>query len=118
LRLASGLAEEEGRLIVKVRRSGNGSPYGSVEEVARLLPRSPSTPGADGTGAQAILDAICRRRPWIKHLFADGAYDRTKPLDKAVLDFVIEIVRRIETEPEFKVLPSTMGGWVNARSAG
>ena len=35
LRLASGLAEEEGRLIVKTRRSGNGSPYGSVEEVAR-----------------------------------------------------------------------------------
>ena len=35
LRLASGLAEEEGRLIAKVRRSGNGSPYGSVEEVAR-----------------------------------------------------------------------------------
>nr|WP_256366995.1 hypothetical protein [Acidisphaera sp. L21] len=35
LRLASGLAEEDGRLIVKTRRSGNGSPYGSVEEVAR-----------------------------------------------------------------------------------
>ena len=35
LRLATGLTEEEGRLIVKVRRSGNGSPYGSVEEVAR-----------------------------------------------------------------------------------
>ncbi|MCB8877414.1 error-prone DNA polymerase [Acidisoma silvae] len=35
LRLASGLPEEEGRLIVKVRRSGNGAPYGSVEEVAR-----------------------------------------------------------------------------------
>jgi error-prone DNA polymerase len=35
LRLASGLAEEEGRLIVKARRSGNGAPYGSVEEVAR-----------------------------------------------------------------------------------
>jgi error-prone DNA polymerase len=35
LRLASGLAEEEGQQIVKVRRSGNGSPYGSVEEVAR-----------------------------------------------------------------------------------
>jgi error-prone DNA polymerase len=35
LRFASGLAEEEGRLIVKVRRSGNGSPYASVEEVAR-----------------------------------------------------------------------------------
>jgi hypothetical protein len=30
-------------------------------------------------------------------LFADGAYDRTKLLDKAAfLDFVIEIVRRID----------------------
>jgi error-prone DNA polymerase len=27
LRLASGLSEEEGRLLVKVRHSGNGSPY-------------------------------------------------------------------------------------------
>ena len=35
LRLAAGLAEEEGRRIAKVRRAGNGSPYGSVEEVAR-----------------------------------------------------------------------------------
>jgi error-prone DNA polymerase len=35
LRLASGLAEEEGRLIVKARHTGNGAPYGSVEEVAR-----------------------------------------------------------------------------------
>ncbi len=35
LRLASGLPEEEGKLIVKARRSGNGAPYGSVEEVAR-----------------------------------------------------------------------------------
>jgi len=35
LRLASGLPEDEGRLVVRVRRSGNGSPYASVEEVAR-----------------------------------------------------------------------------------
>ena len=35
LRLAGGLPEEEGRRIAKVCRSGNGSPYGSVEEVAR-----------------------------------------------------------------------------------
>jgi len=35
LRLAGGLAEEEGRRIARVRRAGNGSPYGSVEEVAR-----------------------------------------------------------------------------------
>jgi error-prone DNA polymerase len=35
LRLAAGLSEEEGKLVVQVRRPGNGSPYGSVEEVAR-----------------------------------------------------------------------------------
>jgi error-prone DNA polymerase len=35
LRLASGLPEEDGKRIVKARRSGNGAPYGSVEEVAR-----------------------------------------------------------------------------------
>ena len=35
LRLASGLSEEDGRRVVKARRSGNGSPFASVEEVAR-----------------------------------------------------------------------------------
>ena len=35
LRLTAGLSEEDGQQIVKTRRSGNGSPYGSVEEVAR-----------------------------------------------------------------------------------
>ena len=35
LRLVAGLAEEEGRRIARERRAGNGSPYGSVEEVAR-----------------------------------------------------------------------------------
>ena len=35
LRLAAGLSEEEGRLVVRARRSGNGSPFASVEEVAR-----------------------------------------------------------------------------------
>jgi hypothetical protein len=41
-----------------------------------------------------ILDAIRKRWPWIKHFFADGAYDRRKLLDKAAfLDFVVEVVR-------------------------
>jgi error-prone DNA polymerase len=35
LRLTAGLSEEDGRQIVKTRRSGNGSPYGSVEELSR-----------------------------------------------------------------------------------
>jgi transposase len=55
---------------------------------------------------QRILDAIRKRLPWIKHLFADGAYDRRKLMDKAAFkDFVVEIVRRIDHEPGFKILP-------------
>ncbi len=51
----------------------------------------------DSAGAQAILDAIRNRRPWIKHLFADGAYDRTKLLDKAAfLYFGIDVMRRTD----------------------
>ena len=47
-------------------------------------------------GRRRSLDAIRKRWPWLKHLFADGAYDRTKLLDKAAFrDFVLEIVRRV-----------------------
>src|SRR6202047_4540805 len=61
---------------------------------------------SDSAGAQMILDAIRKRWPWVKHLFADGAYDRTQLMDKAAfLDFVIEVVRRINDEPGFRVLP-------------
>ena len=69
---------------------------------------------SDSAGAQAILDAIRKRWPWIKHLFADGAYDRRQFLDKAAfLNFVIEIVRRLDAEPRFKVLPRR---WVVERT--
>lgn len=34
---------------------------------------------SDSAGAQAILDGIRKRWPWVKHLFADGAYDRIRP---------------------------------------
>ena len=71
---------------------------------------------SDSAGAQAIPDAIRKRWPWVKHLFADGAYDRGKLVDKAVLlDFVIEIVRRIDAEPCFKLLPRR---WVVERTFG
>lgn len=61
---------------------------------------------SDSAGAQDILKAIRQRWPWLKHLFADGAYDRGKLMDKAAfLDFTIEVVRRITGEPGFKVLP-------------
>jgi putative transposase len=69
---------------------------------------------SDSAGAQMILHAIRTRWPWIKHLFADGAYDRRKLMDKAAFEgFVIEVVRRIDTEPGFKVLPRR---WVVERT--
>jgi len=44
---------------------------------------------SDSAGAQAILDGIRKSWPWVKHLFADRAYDRLKLMDKAAyLDFV------------------------------
>lgn len=60
----------------------------------------------DSTGAQTILEGIRKRWPWLKHLFANGAYDRTKLMDKAAfLDFVIEIVRKSDDQAGFAVIP-------------
>ena len=78
------------------------------------------TPGdiSDSAGAQVVLEALRKRWPWIKHLFADGAYDRRQLMDKAAfLDFVVEIVRCLDDEPGFKVVPRRWGvertfGWL------
>jgi transposase len=71
---------------------------------------------SDSAGAQTILDAIRKRWPFLKHFFADGAYDRGKLMDKAAfLDFVVEVVKRIDKEPSFKVLPRR---WVVERTFG
>lgn len=71
---------------------------------------------SDSAGAQAILDGVRKRWPWVKHLFADGAYDRLKLMDKAsYLDFVVEVVRRSDNQQGFKVLPRR---WVVERSFG
>ena len=87
----------------------------AVDTDGRLLMVNLTTADiADSAGAQIILDAIRKRWPWIKHLFADGAYDRRKLMDKAAFEhFVVEIVRRIEGEPGFKVLPRR---WVVERT--
>jgi transposase len=69
---------------------------------------------SDSAGAQAILDAIRKRWPWVKHLFADAAYDRLKLMDKAAyLDFVVEIIRRRDGAQGFAVLPRR---WVVERT--
>ena len=89
----------------------------AVDTDGRLLMVNLTTADiSDSAGAQVILDAIRKRWPWIKHLFADGAYDRRKLMDKAAFkDFVIEIVRRIDSDPGFKVLPRR---WVVERTFG
>jgi transposase len=69
---------------------------------------------SDSAGAQMILDAIRKRWPWLKHLFADGAYDRRRLMDKAAfLDFTVEIVRRIVTvrSPPPSLVAEPRGGW-------
>jgi transposase len=71
---------------------------------------------SDSAGAQMILEAIRKRWPWVKHLFADGAYDRLSLMDKAAyLDFVVEIIRRCEQQKGFQVLPRR---WVVERTFG
>lgn len=50
----------------------------------------------------------------MKHLFADGAYDRTQLMNKAAfLDFVVEIVRKMEGQKGFEILPRR---WVVERT--
>jgi transposase len=50
----------------------------------------------------------------VKHLFADAAYDRLKLMDKAAyLDFLLEIIRRSESQRGFEVLPRR---WVVERT--
>lgn len=67
---------------------------------------------SDSAGAEAIR----RRWPWVKHLFADGAYDRLKLMDKAAfLDFIIEVIKRSDDQKGFKVLPRR---WVVERTFG
>ncbi|NJM36088.1 MAG: IS5 family transposase [Rhodomicrobium sp.] len=89
----------------------------AVDTDGRLLLVNLTPAGiSDSAGAQTVLEAIRKRWPWIKHLFADSAYDRGKLMDKATyLDFVIEVVRRIEGQEGFKVLPRR---WIVERTFG
>lgn len=89
----------------------------AVDTDGRLLMVNLTTADiSDSAGAQAILGGIRKRWPWVKHLFADGAYDRLKLMDKAsYLDFVVEVVRRCDDQKGFKVLPHR---WIVERNFG
>ena len=72
----------------------------AVETDGRLLMVN-ITPAdiSDSAGAQTILDGVRKRWPRVKHLFADGAYDRLQLMDKAAYkNFTIQIVRRSDKQ--------------------
>jgi transposase len=57
----------------------------------------------DAQGAEQIIKAVRQRWPWLKHLFADGAYDRGQPMSLAIYrDFVIEVVRKLPNHEGFQ----------------
>lgn len=70
----------------------------------------------DAQGAEEIVCAVRRRWPWLKHLFADGAYDRGKLASLAAYkDFTLEVVRKLPDQKGFQVLPRR---WVVERTFG
>lgn len=89
----------------------------AVDTDGRLLMVNLTTADiSDSAGGQAILDGIRKRWPWVKHFFADGAYDRLQLMDKAsYLDFVVEVIRRSDNQKGFEVLPRR---WVVERTFG
>ena len=69
----------------------------------------------DRDGAVDVLNSIRRTHPWLRHVFADGAYAGPKlagALDKFGC-WTIEIVKRSDTAKGFKVLPRR---WVIERT--
>lgn len=69
---------------------------------------------SDSAGAKEVLRALRRKWPWMKLLFADSAYDRKGLMDEAaMLDFTVEVVRRIEGQSGFHILPRR---WVVERT--
>jgi transposase len=79
----------------------------AVDADGRLLMVNLTTADiSDSAGAQAILDGIRKRWPWVKHLFADGAYARTKLMDRPSSSISPSaIIKRSDTAQGFKVLP-------------
>ena len=69
----------------------------------------------DRDGAVALIKAIRFRFPWLRHLFADGAYSGPK-LREAIAghgDWTIEVVKRSDTAKGFAVIPRR---WVVERT--
>ena len=89
----------------------------AVDTDGRLLMVNLTTADVqDAAGAEQIVAAVRKRWPWLKHLFADGAYDRGRLMDAAAYrDFVVEVERKLPDQVGFQVLPRR---WVVERTFG
>jgi putative transposase len=89
----------------------------AVDTDGRLLMVNLTTADVqDATGAEEIVRAVRKRWPWLKHLFADGAYDRGRLASLAAYkDFTLEVVRKLPDQKGFQVLPRR---WVVERTFG
>ena len=69
----------------------------------------------DRDGAPDLIKAIRYRFPWLRHLFADGAYsgDKLAAALKGHGDWTLEIIKRSDTAKGFQVLPRR---WVVERT--
>ena len=89
----------------------------AVDTDGRLLMVSLTTADVqDAAGAEQIVMAVRRKWPWLRHLFADGAYDRGSLASLAAYkDFTLEVVRKLPDQKGFQVLPRR---WVVERTFG
>lgn len=69
----------------------------------------------DRDGAPNLVKTIRHRFPWLRHIFADGAYsgEKLKTALKGHGDWTIEIIKRSDTAQGFEVLPRR---WVVERT--
>ncbi len=89
----------------------------AVDTDGRLLMVNLTTADVqDAAGAEEIVRAVRKRWPWLKHLFADGAYDRGRLASLvAYKDFTLEVVRTLPDQRGLQVLPRR---WVVERTFG
>jgi putative transposase len=69
----------------------------------------------DRDGAPAVLKAIRRAFPWLRHIFADGGYagDKLKQALAKIGTWTIEIIKRCDAAKGFRLLPRR---WVVERT--